>query len=277
MGKKLLIFLVILFAAQKSFSNETTGGSTPLQITITPSQEQIALTRLPEYPPRCERFIEPDNWDYTQVDACAHPEWVPTLECPNQDQVRRANILMGMAETIIEAHNYRFATQNGSEGFTYEARTLVCKMFRESTFRPQAEAPGDRSSAAGLSMVTRSTAQALMDKEDRYSQALNFYSRLPRYNHIEDGDELYEAMRGSIALQIEVGLAVLQLKNLEGRSSIHGVRELLERYYGHGLPASPGYAARIIDCSRCIRDNNNEVQYSCLLKSQDSTKDGQCP
>jgi hypothetical protein len=274
-----------LFASifHSSLSAQDTTSPGTLKLTITgPNFISSGLEKLPKFPPRCNKFIEPElkeaGYDYTKVDECAHFAWVPTMECPNDNQVKRGEILMNMAKKIIYAHNYTHSTEGVKGGYKYEPRVLVCKMFKESTFRPQVEAYGEDSSAAGLSQITKATCIALMS--GFHGEKLLFRSEIPEYSHIDNGEDLYNALSGSIALQIEVGLAVLQLKNLEGTARkgvvVSGVRQLLELYYASSnQKANKKYAQDIINCSTCVEKNNNKISYSCLLMAQGG--DGSCP
>lgn len=278
---KLLTLILFLWISQQSFGETTVvrprarPSNLSTDSTINDAIAQVIadyenLRDLPQYPPRCAEFHESTD----SADRCAHPDFVPTLECPNEEQVNRGQILMGMSEQIINAHNYRHSTQGVPEGYTYESRTLVCKMFKESTFRPQIESGA--SSAAGLGQVTRSTCRALFDRSaGSPSATLDFHSRIPGFENISDGDSLYEAMAGNMGLQIEVGLAVLQLKNIEGTRRrdvyVRGIRQLLELYYGSGTEADATYAQDIINCSRCVRDNNNRVAWNCLRLAKGKT------
>lgn len=187
--------------------------------------------------------------------------------------VEKGNYILEKYKVLTRLH----MNQNNPEDqkFNFLPRLMVCKTFKESTFNTQIKAGG--SSAVGLSQVLGGTLEDLVSR-------FGFRSKLTGYTRFDRASDFEEWMATDPMLQMEVGMAVLEMKRVDNRLSGANIQPILEAYYGSDDPAvNTQYAEDIMACSRCIGDSEVITQ-SCLCKTKPNDanclttlKSGGCP
>ncbi len=258
MLKGFLIFFIpcILLSVHWSRGDDTTGVR-PVARPYTPS-----TLYFPSIPPRVAEFSD----NNATADSYANLNWLTF------DLAERGQIILEIAETLINAHGFTYGPRN----LGHSPRIITCKTYRESTFHSQIG--NDNSSAVGLTQILDGTME---DMFDRYGHRLR--SQVPGFEGVRDGAAVPQAqgmhhrMAASIPAQIEMGLFVMQMKawDAEARGvSITSVRGLLENYFGatrvvDGVrvpdrAANQAYSNAIFRCAQCLERDNNDVSQGCL-------------
>ncbi len=230
------------------------GGVDTTSLTIVEDMEIPYLEhviRVGNRAPMVDRFYNP-NGRFSEsrrtADKYTHPEW------KRMSQIERAHHLFEIYIELIDRHGFKGR---------YRPSTLVCKTVRESCFRPQDDAPGRKSSAAGLSMVVKRTLRGFFRTSNW------FRSQIKGLENVRSPAAYRSFSEKSILAQAEIGLAVMHMKSLELRSSSE--KRILEFYYGsRSRSANAAYARRILSCSDCIERAGNKLSISCLRKSRKS-------
>jgi hypothetical protein len=170
-------------------------------------------------------------------------------------RTNKAAYIFGLYEKILALHQ-----QPNNPAYRLSARILVCKTYKESSFLPQMG--NHRSNAVGLTQIVPDTLNDIFT-----SPRLEFRSKLPGYEHIDNGPDLQKAMVSDPVLQMEAGIAVMELKRRYGKHSGDKVRPILESYLGSSEPNNKAYADSIFNCAKCAEDNNNSFPAKCLCQA----------
>lgn len=180
------------------------------------------------------------------ADAYTHPSWL------RMSLLSRANTAYQNYIRLLDAHNARD---------TFNPATLVCKTVVESCLRPQDDAPGRRSTAAGLSQATKTTINGF------FRTSPWFRSKVKGFENIRDGRTYRTHMPKSILAQQEIGWAIMVMKAKELRT--FNEKKVLEFYLGSkSRSANSAYANRILRCSECIQQNGNTISMRCLNRAR---------
>ncbi len=191
------------------------------------------------FPPRTAKFSESRK----TADSYTNSDW------REMDYIQQAKYIMEVSTALTAAH-----------GLPYSPRIIACKAFRESHFRPQDTAPGSRSTAAGLSQVTKSTIR------DLFNRGNWFKSKVPGFTEVTSGNTYYSNMAGSMVAQLEIGIAVLHQKSKDTGSS--NIKTILANYYGTVSESkNQAYANAIYNCADCIK-TAGDVTLACLNKAR---------
>lgn len=190
------------------------------------------------YPPRVARFSENSNTANRYTNA----DWL------SLSYSQKAEHVHDVAEALIRAHGL----QN-----IYSPRVVTCKTANESDFRPQIG--NTASTAKGISQVTEGTVDAVFLQTD-------FRFKTPGFEDVRRASTFRSRMARSMNAQIELGLAVFEVKRGEAGGSTN-TTTILKRYRGSGSNAcNVDYANRILECAVCIRDNG--LTNACLAKAK---------
>ncbi|MGH1468885.1 MAG: hypothetical protein ACRBBP_08420 [Bdellovibrionales bacterium] len=185
------------------------------------------------YPPRVASFSESNS----EARSFTNANWLAL------STVEKASYVHDVSSRLIAAHGLEHL---------YTPRIITCKVFRESTFRPQIDSR--YSSAKGISQVVDGTVDAVF-------RQTNFRFQTPGFEDVTRGSTFRSRMARSMNAQLELGIAVLEVKRAESGSS--NIRTILGRYYGSRTSAcNEGYANRIFNCAVCMRDTG--ISERCL-------------
>jgi len=182
-----------------------------------------------EYPPRRASFSE----SRANANSYTNSNW------KKKSYKQKAEYLHVKYDQLLRAHGFRD---------TYSPSVLVCKSYKESTFNPQIRTSDPRSTASGISQITRSTAI------DTFSRGRWFRSKVRGFTHIRNGREFHSRMAGSMLAQMEFGMAILEQKRRDNglSKSRRNMHTILQRYYGNkSSSANKAYADSIMSCASC--------------------------
>lgn len=246
---KFLIPLLVYLLFAGSVGAQTGVGCTECSADQTPLQKQadslIALSDALKSGSVSDRYLNPRGCfskKRATANACSPRGW------NEMSIVQRAEYTYKKYEELLKVHN-----------LDYSPRVLVCKVMRESTYRPQDQAGS--STASGLSQVTKSTAR------DLFNRGKWFSSKVEGFENIKSADTYFEKMKTSTVAQMELGLAVLHQKSRDNR--VTNIKTLLARYYGtRSSRQNNHYAQKIYDCANCIKNNRNQITESCLMEAK---------
>ncbi|MBK7844383.1 MAG: hypothetical protein IPJ71_11905 [Bdellovibrionales bacterium] len=190
------------------------------------------------------KAISENAAEKNQPEEILDPQIMPSLkEWTRLDTVEKGNELLKGYQELTEAH-----------GLPYSPQILTCKAYKESTFNPTAKNPG--SSAFGLSQATKSSCKDLFARGDW------FIPKVSGFEKIKSGAAYYAKMSGSIIAQMEVGLAILHQKSLDG--SLKSLSSTLMAYRGSAsAKINRSYAQSIVECGKCIK-KASAVTEECL-------------
>jgi hypothetical protein len=162
------------------------------------------------------------------------PQIMPSLkEWTTLDTIEQGNKLLKGYQELIQVHE-----------LTYSPQVLTCKAFKESTFDPKAKNPA--STAFGLAQATKSSCKDLFDRGDWFN------TKVPGFEKIKNGAAYYAKMSSSIIAQMEVGLAILHQKSLDG--NFKSLSSILMAYRGsESAKINSSYAQSIVECGKCIK------------------------
>lgn len=186
-----------------------------------------------DFPPKTARF----STSRSTAESYTNSRWA------GMSYTQKAEYMDRKYGELLRAHN-----MSG----TYSPKILVCKAYKESNFRPQIRTSDSRSTASGVSQITRSTAI------DTFSRGGWFRSKVEGFTHIRNGREFHERMAGSMLAQMEFGIAILDQKRRDrGLSASSGnINRILQGYYGSGsASANRTYANKIMSCASCVESS----------------------
>jgi hypothetical protein len=243
---RLVFFAVLMiYFFNSSYAEEAVNG-TPLRLTITPEIAPGVPSIYEMYIPRTAKCSE--SLDTAKGYASEQWNQLPPVE--------KAKYLMETYKAL-----------NARHGFDYSYRILTCKAYRESTFDTQIDTGIPGSSARGISQAVKDTVEYLFRPKPKSSKdpaGFGFKSKLRGFENLT-GAQVFEEMCGSMLLQMEVGLAVMDMKSAENNGTENAMK-LMASYYGH--PAhhccNELFGRSIYDCATCIRDNGDVPTQKCL-------------
>lgn len=179
-----------------------------------------------------------------QSEEILDPQIMPSLKEWNElDTIEKGTELLKGYQELTEAH-----------GLPYSPQVLTCKVYRESKFDPSAKSKD--SSAFGLSQATKSSCK------DLFARGTWFIPKVSGFEKIKSGAAYYAKMSSSIIAQMEVGLAILHQKSLDG--SLKSLSSTLMAYRGDkSSKINSSYAQSILDCGKCIK-KASAVTKECL-------------
>lgn len=179
-----------------------------------------------------------------QPEEILDPQIMPSLkEWTTLDPVEQGNELLKGYQELTEAH-----------GLTYSPQVLTCKVYKESTFDPKAK--NAASSAFGLAQATKDTCKDLFARGDW------FKPKVAGFEKIKNGAAYYAKMSNSIIAQMEVGLAILHQKSLDG--NFRSLSSTLMAYRGSAsAKINSSYAQSIVECGKCMK-KAGAVTEACL-------------
>lgn len=158
----------------------------------------------------------------------------------------KGDYIWKVSENLAELH-----------GFEYSPRTMTCKVFMESTFRPLIKA--ETSTSCGLSQVTEETGWL-----DVIDQA-GYQTKIPGQKPITSLEEYKKRIRTSMMFQLEIGMLTLERKRVDFlKQKEFNIRPALEYYRGADEATNKLYADKIIRCANCMKANSNAVSEECL-------------
>ncbi len=266
-----VVFLVVFFNALLTHAEVTqTSASQPLRLTLTSPSMELNFDF--GFPPRRGEFATPDNIPgYDSLTETEKINQLSNLARCNADSywnsfnyADQAGFISDTYKVLMKAH--REGLQAGDPSYDFSPRILTCKAFKESNFNTQI---GNfyGSSAVGLSQVLQGTL------DDLFSERVGFRSRVPGYENIKTGQEMLTQMARNPTLQLEVGLAVLEMKRDDNSYSGANIQPILESYLGSSNPdANAAYARSIYDCAYCVQQNNESYSLECLCKTKPDDK-----
>jgi hypothetical protein len=189
-----------------------------------------------------------------QPEEILDPQIMPSLkEWTTLDTVEKGNELLKGYQELTEAH-----------GLPYSPQILTCKVYKESTFDPEAKSTA--SSALGLAQATKSSCKDLFVRGDWFTPKIAGFER------IKSGAVYYAKMGNSIIAQMEVGLAILHQKSMDLGSN--NISALLKAYRGSdSAKVNSSYAQSIVECGKCMK-KATVVTEDCLAiaKRPESSK-----
>ena len=193
------------------------------------------------YPPQRAKFSR----RLSESISCTNTGWL-TLST-----VEQASYIYGAYRRLVQIHD-----------LDYPPEILMCKAFKESMgqyngrkiFQIQRQTSVRRSTAVGISQVTKSSARDLFDR-GRW-----FRSRVEGFEDISDGAVFYSRMGGNVIAQMELGLAILHQKKLD--TNARYLTSVLGFYYGNNQDCNREYARRIKRCGDCV--SGGSITERCL-------------
>jgi len=227
--------------SEQNFDNELAASLRPQ---VRPANLQTAVPAVfrDDYPPSTARFSTRNS----TAKSYTNSTWA------NMSVTQQAEYMDRKYSELLRAHDLNSV---------YSPEVLVCKAYKESTFRPQIKTSASNSTASGISQITRSTAV------DTFSRGGWFRSKVEGFTHIRNGREFHERMAGSMLAQMEFGMAILDQKRRDrGLSkSSHNIRTILQGYYGSkSQSANRTYANKIMSCANCVEQSGYTSR--CLQK-----------
>lgn len=160
--------------------------------------------------------------------------------------VEKGEYIWNVSQTLATLHGYQ-----------YSPRTMTCKVFMESTFRPLIKA--ETSTSCGLSQVTEETGW-----EDVIEQA-GYQTKIPGHAPITSLEDYKKRIRTSMIFQLEIGMMTLERKRVDFlKQKEFNIRPALEYYRGSDTATNELYADKIIRCANCMKTNGNKVSEECL-------------
>lgn len=237
-------WVVVLMLFFVPFSHaETVGSQNPPRIGVVPDVK-IA---------RPSKFIGP--LDEMFVPAKAQCTEGPAAAKNNENDRWREMSLVHKGDYIWDVS----AELARLHGYDYSPRTMTCKIFMESTFRPLIKA--ETSTSCGLSQVTEETGW-----EDVIEQA-GYQTKIPGAKPITSLAEYQKRIASSMVFQIEIAMMTLERKRVDfvkQGGDAFNIRPILEYYRGADDATNKDYAERIIRCANCMNVNFNMVSEECL-------------
>lgn len=240
--------LVAPFAVAELVSPD---GSEPLNLTIRPLPLE-QLNRNFAFAPRRASFSE----DLKTARCNADPSW------NKLEYTDRAGMIDDMFRVLLKVHQ---SSDASNPSFKFSSRILTCKVFNESSFDTNIASPW--STAVGLSQVLDGTAA------DVLSDRNNFRSKVRGYEHIGDYATYKQKMAQEVTLQLEMSLAVMEMKRKDFGLDTKDIRPFLRRYLGSkDEAANTAYADSIYNCAACVARNSDlyDLKCLCMAKPNDS-------
>ena len=193
------------------------------------------------YPPQRAEFSR----RFSESISCTNTGWL------SLSTVEQASYIYGAYRRLVRIHN-----------LDYPPEILMCKAFKESMgqyngrkiFQIQRQTSVRRSTAAGVSQVTKSSAKDLFDR------GAWFRSRVEGFESISDGGVFYNRMGENVIAQMELGLAVFHQKKLD--TNARHLTSVLGFYYGNNRDCNREYARRIKRCGDCV--SGGSITERCL-------------
>lgn len=172
------------------------------------------------------------------------PQVMPSIkDWLKMDTVEKGNHLLKGYQELTEAH-----------GLPYSPQILTCKVYKESTFDPKAK--NSASSAFGLAQATKDTCKDLFSRGDWFN------TKVAGFEKVKNGADYYAKMSNSIIAQMEVGLAILHQKSLDG--NFRSLSATLMAYRGSiSEKINSSYAQSILECGKCVKKAGS-VTEACL-------------
>jgi hypothetical protein len=239
---------ILLVVVVKAFADETVNG--PLQIVVSGagSYDPYKVLKFP-FPPRKAAFSTNRN----KARCYANNTW------NSLSYEERAGYIDDIYSALLKI--YQNPSDSGDPKYRFSTRILTCKAYKESNFDTQIGNESG-SGAKGMSQVVDGTGVDLFNRRPR------FRSKIPGYEHITQYADFVKAMAGEPALQLELGLAVMERKRTDFDLDVNQVKPFLENYLGsNDSSANETYAQEIYDCAACVKDNGNVYTHECLCKA----------
>lgn len=237
-----IILMPVVFLALNLAWAETTNNQ-PLRIVVQGSNTVPVFTF--GFTPRTPQFSD----DRNQARCFANQNW------NNLTFAERAGFVDDTFKLLLTLHQ-----RPNDNQYRFSSRILTCKMFKESSFDTQIGNESG-SSAVGMGQVLSGTA------EDVLSDRIGFRSKIAGYEGISNYEDYKAKMASEIALQLELSMAVLEMKRRDFGYDGSNVKLLLKRYFGSPSDAdNDAYANSIYDCAACVQRNNDQYTQDCLCK-----------
>jgi len=200
-----------------------------------------------DYPPRRAEFVSSNTPRPTY--SATNSNWLALSAS------ERATYIYQRYERILAAQNYPC---------NYSPRILTCKSYRESMHYPQWQTAISGSSAAGLAQVTRRTMRDMLERP-----GFRFNSVIPGFQNRRGFNDLWDAQKGNMLLQLDLSLGVMERKRIDNGLSCDSIEPFLRAYYGNPRAAcNTDYSEQIYKCAVCIQGNGNRITESCLEESK---------
>lgn len=243
--------ILILSGLVGAFAVAEIVPSTPLKLTIQPLPLE-QLNRTFAYKPRRAAFSD----NFKTALCYADPEW---NKLTYED---RAGMIDDMFRILLSIHQSK---DESDPRYRFSSRILTCKLFKESGFNTQIG--NVDSTAVGLSQVLEGTAADVLGPRN------GFRSKVQGYEHIGDYETYQQKMAEETTLQLELGLAVMEMKRRDFNLNVDDARPFLRRYFGsRSEAANDAYANSIFNCAACVKANDNFYSQECLCKAKPEDK-----